>query len=117
MMKYFMLLASVSMAVAASTLLKFGSRAVNFDGGLWEIIGSYLSSPVIIGGFAAYAIGAVLWVYCLAAFDLSYVSFVSSIQYVLLMLVSILVFNEQISFIKWVGCGFIMIGVFFWLKG
>jgi len=117
MMKYFMLLGSVSMAVVASTLLKIGSRTVNFDSGLWGIMIGYLSSPVIVGGFAAYALGALLWVYCLAAFDLSYVSFVSSIQYVLLILVSILIFNEQISMMKWIGCGFIMIGVFFWLKG
>ena len=50
-------------------------------------------------------------------FDLGYVTFVASFQYILLLAVSIFVFNEQISLLKWVGCGFILIGVICWLKG
>ncbi|TDF97090.1 EamA family transporter [Paenibacillus piri] len=105
------------MTVAASTLLKIGSRSVNFDGSFIAIAIGYLTSPLIVTGFAVYALAAFLWIYCLSEFDLSYVTFVSSIQYVLLIAVSIWVFNEQISLMKWTGCGFIMIGVFFWLKG
>jgi drug/metabolite transporter (DMT)-like permease len=48
---------------------------------------------------------------------LSYVTFVSSVQYILFVAVAIWVFNEQISMMKWTGCGFILIGVFFWVKG
>ena len=117
MMNYFILLASVSMAVAGSTLLKIGSKTINFEGGILGILMGYMTSVTIIVGFITYALAALLWVYCLAKFDLSYVTFVSSIQYVLLIMVSILVFQEQISLMKWAGCGFIMIGVFFWLKG
>ena len=117
MMKYLVLLASVTMAVAGSTLLKIGGKTINFEGGLLGIMMGYMTSVTIIIGFATYALAALLWVYCLANFDLSYVTFVSSIQYVLLLIVSIFVFQEQISLMKWAGCGFIMIGVFFWLKG
>ena len=117
MLKYLMLFGSVSMTVAASTLLKIGGRSINFESGFSGIIQGYATSPVILAGFATYAVAAVLWVYCLAQFDLSYVSFVSSIQYVMLVIVSIWIFNEQISILKWIGCGFIMIGVVFWLKG
>lgn len=105
------------MTVVASTLLKMGSKTVNFEGSMTGIILAYLLSPLIITGFASYAIAAVLWVYCLSEFDLSYVTFVSSFQYVLLILVSIFVFHEQITLMRWLGCGFIMIGVVFWLKG
>jgi drug/metabolite transporter (DMT)-like permease len=31
--------------------------------------------------------------------------------------VSIAVFHEQISAMKWAGCAFIMAGAVFWLKG
>lgn len=117
MIKYLMLFGSVSMTVVASTLLKMGSKTVNFEGSMAGIILAYLLSPLIIAGFASYAIAAVLWVYCLSEFDLSYVTFVSSFQYVLLILVSIFVFHEQITLMRWLGCGFIMIGVVFWLKG
>lgn len=117
MMKYLMLFGSVTMTVAASTLLKIGGRSINFEGGLTAIFLGYATSPVIIAGFATYAVAVVLWVYCLSQFDLSYVSFVSSIQYVLLVIVSILVFQEQISLMKWIGCALIMAGVVFWLKG
>lgn len=112
-----MLFGSVTLTVLASTLLKIGSRSVNFEGPLWTIALGYLTSPVIIAGFAVYAMAALVWVYCLSAFDLSYVTFVSSVQYVLLILVSILVFQEQISMMKWSGTVIIMIGVIFWLRG
>lgn len=117
MIKYWMLFGSVTLTVAASTLLKIGGRAINFETGFLGIITSYLSSPFIVAGFATYALAAFVWVYCLAAFDLSYVTFVSSVQYILLMAVSILVFQEHISVMKWTGCAFIMFGVILWLKG
>ena len=117
MIKYLILFGSVSMTVVASTLLKIGGRTVDFGGGLLGTVLAYMTSPMIVAGFATYALAALLWVYCLSVFDLSYVTFVSSIQYIMLILVSILVFHEQISPMKWAGCLFIMIGVYFWLKG
>jgi drug/metabolite transporter (DMT)-like permease len=112
-----MLFSSVFMTVAAQTLLKIGSRSIQFDGAFMGIVLGYLSSPLIVLGFGLYALAAFLWIYCLSEFDLSYVTFVSSFQYILLIAASILIFNEQISMMKWAGCGFILIGVFFWLKG
>ena len=117
MIKYLVLLGSVAMTVAASTLLKIGSASVNFDGGLVSIAKGYLTTPLIVAGFAAYALAALMWVYCLAQFDLGYATFVASIQYILLLAVAILVFHEHISLLKWVGSFLIMIGVICWLKG
>ncbi|MCX7781263.1 MAG: hypothetical protein N2491_10215 [Negativicutes bacterium] len=117
MIKYWMLFGSVTMTVVASTLLKLGSRSVNFDSGLMGIFLGYMTSPAILAGFASYALAALLWVYCLSVFDLSYVTFVSSVQYILLIAVSILVFQEHISLVKWAGSILIMIGVIFWMKG
>ncbi|NOU98191.1 EamA family transporter [Paenibacillus sp. LMG 31456] len=107
----------MTMTVIANTVLKLGSKSVPFDGPLKGIILGYLTSPLIVSGFTLYAIAAILWIYCLSKFDLSYVTFVSSAQYVLLIAVSLLVFNEQISMMKWTGTGLILVGVFFWLKG
>lgn len=116
-MNFLILFGSVTMTVLASTLLKIGSRTINFDGTPLTIGMGYVTSPGILAGFFSYAVAALLWVYCLSVFDLSYVSFVASLQYVLLLAVSILVFQEQISVLKWVGCAFIMVGVICWLKG
>jgi drug/metabolite transporter (DMT)-like permease len=117
MIKYLVLLASVAMTVTASTLLKIGSAAVDFSGSLSTIFKGYLASPLIIAGFAAYALAALLWVYCLANFDLGYATFVASVQYIMLLAVAIFVFHEHISLLKWLGSFLIMIGVFCWLKG
>lgn len=105
------------MTVAGSTLLKLGSRTVVFEGSMVSIVLGYMTSPVILAGFLTYGLAAFLWVYCLSQFELSYVTFVTSLQYVLLLLVSILVFKEQISLMQWAGSAFIMIGVIFWMKG
>ncbi len=117
MIKYVILFTSVSMTVLASTLLKLGGKDVAFDAGVVNILKSFIISPLIVSGFAAYTVAALLWVYCLASFDLSYVTFVSSLQYLLLVAVSIFVFQENITFIKWVGSAFIMLGVLLWMKG
>ena len=116
-MNFLLLFGSVAMTVVASTLLKIGSRSIQFDGSLTTIAVGYISSPGVLAGFFSYAVAAVLWVYCLSIFDLSYVTFVASLQYVLLLAVSIWLFHEQISVLKWIGCGFILIGVICWLKG
>lgn len=115
--KYIVLIISVSMTVLASTLLKLGGRYVVFDNGILNIIKGFISSPLIVAGFGAYTLAALLWVYCLANFDLSYATFVSSIQYLLLLVVSIFIFQEQITFVKWLGSAFIMIGVLLWIRG
>jgi uncharacterized membrane protein len=115
--KYWILAANIIMTVAGSTFLKLGSRTVVFEGSMVSIVLGYLTSPVILAGFLTYGLAAFLWVYCLSQFELSYVTFVTSLQYVLLLLVSILVFKEQISLMQWAGSAFIMIGVIFWMKG
>ncbi|MHC1761125.1 MAG: hypothetical protein AB9917_16780 [Negativicutes bacterium] len=102
-MNILILFTSVTMTVLASTLLKLGSRTINFDGGFGSIATGYMTSPGILAGFFSYAVAALLWVYCLSVFDLSYVSFVSSLQYVLLLAVSIFVFQEHLSLMKWAG--------------
>ena len=117
MMKLMLLFGSVSMTVLASTLLKLGSRTINFDGGLCTIAVGYMTSPGVLAGFFSYAVAAVLWVYCLSVFDLGYVTFVASFQYILLLALSCFVFKHHIIMLKWVGCGFILIGVICWLKG
>jgi len=111
------LFGSVMATVTGSTLLKVGSRTLSFDGAILGVIMSFITSPALIAGFAAYAVGAILWVFSLSQFDLSYATFVSSFQYILLLAVSILVFQEQISLMKWIGCAIILIGVIFWMKG
>jgi drug/metabolite transporter (DMT)-like permease len=98
-------------------LLKIGSKTVNFEGSLWVIALSYLTTPALLAGFAAYALGAFLWIFCLAKFDLSYVTFVTSFQYILLLLVSITVFHEQLSMMRWAACAVIMVGVVMYMKG
>ncbi|MDF2670464.1 MAG: hypothetical protein K0R67_2770 [Paenibacillus sp.] len=106
------------MTVAGSTLLKIGSRSISFESTtLFRILLSYMTSPVLLAGFVVYALAAFLWVYCLSQFELSYVTFVTSAQYILLILVSIQIFKEQISPMQWAGSLFIMIGVIFWMKG
>lgn len=105
------------MTVAGSTLLKLGSRSVAFEGSMVSIVLGYLTSPVILAGFLTYGLAAFLWVYCLSQFELSYVTFVTSLQYILLLLVSIMLFKEHISAMQWTGSAFIMIGVIFWMKG
>ncbi len=105
------------MSVCAQTLLKFGSSSIaEQKGGLVNLVLSCIKSPMLIFGFGIYAVAAFLWAYSLSRFDLSYVNFVGSLSYIFVILVSIFILNETISPIRWIGCGFIMIGVIFVLR-
>lgn len=117
MINFLLLIASTAMAALAGTLMKLGGQSLTFDAGVIGILKGYMLSPLIMAGFVSYFLGALLWIYCLSQFDLSFASFVSSLQYVFLLLASIFIFKEQISVNQWIGCGCIMVGVIFWMRG
>lgn len=116
-MKYLALLVSVTLTVLAQTLMKIGGTSAGVQKeGILQIAIAYATSPLIVLGFGISAVAAFLWTYALSKLDFSYVSFVSSLSYVLVLLISLFVFKETIPAARWIGCAFIMVGIFFVLR-
>ena len=58
----------------------------------------------------------VLWAYILKHYQFSVVYPITAFAYVFGMLAAILIFNESVSFTRWIGVGLIIMGVFFIAK-
>ena len=116
-MRHIILILSVMLTVLSQTLWKIGASSAKIDGeGIWPIIFAYIKSPLIILGFGFAGLAAFMWAYALAELDFNYASFISSLSYIFVILVSLIVFKETISPTRWAGCGLILIGVLLVLR-
>ena len=116
-MKYGALFVSILLTVFGQILMKLGGTSAG-EGklDLSGLLLSYMTSPWIIGGFGISAVAALFFTYSLSKLDYSYVSLVSSLQYVFVLLASIFIFRETISSGRWMGCAFILVGIFFVIR-
>ena len=69
------------------------------------------TNPYVLGGFAAYGIGAVLWLKVLAWADLSLAYPLISLGFILVAVLSWLVLGERLSLGRVAGVALIVIGV------
>lgn len=117
-LKYIILFTSVFITVCGQTLMKVGGSSVPLEkNNVFHVIISYIKSPLIVGGFFLSAVAAFMWTYCLARFDFNYAYFIGSLSYIFVILISLFFFKENISPVRWVGCGLIFTGVLIVIKG
>lgn len=117
-MEKIIMILSVMLTAFAQTMWKIGGTSAKIEGdGILPLLFAYIKSPLVILGFALAGVASVLWTYALSKLDFSYVSFVSSLSYIFAILISILVFKEVISPMKWAGCGVILLGVIMVMRG
>jgi undecaprenyl phosphate-alpha-L-ara4N flippase subunit ArnE len=74
-----------------------------------------LNLPFALSGICV-ATASLFWFYIVKHFPLSIAYPLISISYVFGMLASILVFKETVPLSRWIGVGFIMVGVVFLTK-
>ena len=70
------------------------------------------TSPPVVIGLMLYSVGFLAWLGAMSRFGLSYVYPFTSLNYVLVLLCSWLIFNEPLSPVRWLGVGVIILGVF-----
>ena len=69
-------------------------------------------NPFVVIGLALYGLAAILWFDILSRAELSYVYPMLSISYVLVVLASGLLLDEQLSPTRWLGVAVICMGVY-----
>jgi multidrug transporter EmrE-like cation transporter len=75
---------------------------------VWEIF----STPVIIVGLVFFALSFLLWVVVLTKMQLSYAYPMVSLGYIVVSILSYLIFKESFTLNKILGIGIIIIGIF-----
>lgn len=78
--------------------------------GLSRALGSYGSMQVLVG-LSLYAVSAVTWLMALRRVELSVAYPLVATGYVIVVIASYFLFQESISPQRWLGLGFITIGV------
>ena len=106
---YLLLLVAILFGVAGQVLLKHGmSRRPEFRlSDFWSLA----RDVHILAGFCCYGIGTLLYFQVLARLDLSLAYPTVSLGYVLVIVMSRLLFKESVTFRRWVAVLVICIGV------
>ena len=76
-----------------------------------------LLRPLVLSGFIAGLLASLAWMAAISRFELSYAYPFMSLNFVVVVLLSFLLFNEALNPYKIVGLGLICIGVFVLSRG
>lgn len=111
-----LILTGVLLNAAAQLFLKAGTNTlgvINFSSADW--FGQALrigSNPHIIGGMFCYAFSLVVWIMALSRVPVSIAYPMLSIGYVVSAVAAFFLFGESLGLSRWMGIGFIIIGVY-----
>src|SRR5688572_2412211 len=109
MKSYALLLIAIVFGVAGQLLLKLGMRRQpGFR--LLQIMG-LLSNWPVLAGFACYGLSTLLYLHVLAKLDLSFAYPTVSLGYVLVIVMSRILFKEPVSPTRWLAVSIICMGV------
>ena len=111
------ILIAVLSSAAGQVLLKKGMTALGpltVDlSQLWSMIWRIGTNPYVFIGLAIYVSGTVFWLAALSRVDLSYAYPFASLSYIVMLVASWQIFNENISLTRLLGTFIIGIGVYF----
>lgn len=107
---------SIAMSVAAQFLLKAGMGSAAVRQALaagWSVdaVKAVAFNPAVVGGFAMYGLGAVIWLSVLAKWDVSKAYPLVGAGFILTCLIG-LALGETVTLMRAAGCLLIALGVF-----
>ena len=111
-----LILTGVLLNAAAQLLLKAGTNTLgvitpNLTNSL-VLVSTIATNPHFLGGFACYGISVLVWIMALSRVPVSIAYPMLSIGYVVNAIAAWYLFGEMLSSGRWLGIGFILIGVY-----
>lgn len=112
-MKFVWLLTSILLGVIGQLMMKWGlvSPKPIFSQGP-PVVKMFSSWPVLAGLFS-YALSSLFWLFTLKQMNVSIAYPMVSLSYVIVAIAGYYMFNETFTAMKWLGIGFVLIGVAF----
>ena len=106
---------SIGLLVAGQSLLKHGLNVAGgtslLEQGIVGTLQRMVSQPFVPAGFVCYAVSSLLWLDVLSKLEISKAYPLVSLSYVFSLLIGLLIFGDQVSWVRVVGIGLICIGV------
>lgn len=110
-MKIIFLTVINSLLMASGQMLwKKGMMGLQITG-IFDMI-SVLFTPFIFSGLIVYGFTTLLWLYILNKAEISYVYPIQSVVFIFVLVGSIIIFKETVSFNRWLGVLIICFGVY-----
>lgn len=106
----FLCLINTLLMVCGQILFKLGSTGKTISKAT-DII-SLLFSPIILLALAVYGLTTLLWLYILSRVKISYAYPIQALAFPIVLIVSALIFHEEIPINRWLGVAIIVIGVY-----
>lgn len=111
-----LILTGVLLNAVAQLLLKAGTNTLGVItptlANALPLTGAIATNPHFIGGFACYGISVLVWILALSRVPVSIAYPMLSIGYVVNAFAAWQLFGETLSSGRWLGIGFIMVGVY-----
>jgi len=115
-MGYLYIFLTVIFTVYGQLILKQQINTVTDVPSGWELIAFYMrfifTRPLVLSGFVSAVLASVSWLGAISKFELSYVYPFMSLNFVCVVLLSFLLFQENVNWYKIIGLLLISIGVF-----
>lgn len=106
---------AIFLAACGQVVMKYGLRQINYGDIQFNSIVFFLRlaflNPLVLLGFSLYGISSVLWLVVIHKVELSFAYPMLAGSYVLVALLSWLVFAESLSSTRMMGLGVIAVGV------
>lgn len=105
--------ATTIFVVSGHLLIKAGLNAVTEPIGMGTLaqLANYIFQPMVFGGLAIYSVGCVCWMIAVSKTELSFLYPLTSLNYVLIVLISSILFQEPVSGRRLAGVLLIVGGV------
>ncbi|MBC8249158.1 MAG: multidrug resistance protein [Anaerolineales bacterium] len=106
---------SIAMNVLGQTAIKLGvnqpeSEALTAADPI-SVVSLVVRSPMIMLGLLMHVVGALAWIVVLSRLDLSYAYPFVAVNFVLITVVSQVVFSETVPTLRWLGIALVCVGL------
>ena len=105
------LLGAIMLGAAGQICLKFGLGALGTKPPLFVVLSSMFRNWFVLGGFAAYGVSSLLYLFVLSRLDLSYAYPMVALNYVFVTVLAWLILKEVVPLARIAGLAIICLGV------
>lgn len=112
MLDVFLFLLGIFLGSLGAIFLKLGSTSISEFSFSLNGIKIFLWNINIIAGLILYFIPAMIWIYLLSKYPVSYIQPMLSLTYVFTPVFALIILQEKIPCVRWIGIAVIILGVF-----
>ncbi|OEU50567.1 MAG: hypothetical protein BA866_07140 [Desulfobulbaceae bacterium S5133MH15] len=120
-MGYFYIFLTIAFTVYGQLILKQQFNTVSITPSGFDLIPFYfkfiVTRPLVLSGFVSAVLASVAWIGAISKFELSYAYPFMSLNFVIVVVLSSLMFQEDINWYKIIGLVFICVGICILSKG